>query len=85
MAGEESSDSTGALEKQVGGRHYVSMEIQPVRFILKNSLGYCEGNIIKYICRWNRPGGNPEEDLAKAKHYIDLLLQFNGGDDDGSE
>ena len=51
--------------------HY-DFEIQPVEFILKNRLGFCEGNIIKYVSRWRLKNGR--EDLLKAKHYIDILL-----------
>ena len=51
--------------------HY-DYKIQPVEFILKNGLGFCEGNIIKYICRWRLKNGR--EDLLKARHYIDILI-----------
>ena len=52
--------------------HY-DFEIQPVDFILKNRLGFCEGNVIKYISRWRLKNGR--EDLLKARHYIDILLK----------
>lgn len=52
--------------------HY-DFQIQPVEFILKNGLGFCEGNIIKYVSRWRLKNGR--EDLLKAKHYIDILLE----------
>lgn len=61
-----------ALETQIGGKHYVSMDVQPVEFILKNGIGFCEGNVIKYVSRWQSKGGL--EDLRKARHYIDLLI-----------
>ena len=51
--------------------HY-DYEIQPVDFILKNQIPFCEGNIIKYICRWRAKNGR--EDLLKARHYIDILI-----------
>lgn len=35
---------------------------------------FIEGNIIKYIIRHRNKNG--VEDLKKAKHYIDLLIQF---------
>ena len=62
-----------AMDVQVGGNHYKDMAIQPVEFSIKNGLGFCEGNVIKYICRYNNKGGR--QDLLKAKHYIDLLLE----------
>ena len=51
--------------------HY-DYKIQPVDFILENHIPFCEGNIIKYICRWRAKNGR--EDLLKARHYIDLLI-----------
>lgn len=60
------------LEEQIGGTHYKSMAIQPVEFILANDLGFCEGNIIKYTCRYKQKGG--VEDLKKVIHYAQLLI-----------
>ena len=51
--------------------HY-QFDIQPVDYIMKNGLGFCEGNVIKYISRWKLKNGR--EDLLKARHYIDILL-----------
>lgn len=68
----ESTYMTKALETQVGGNHYKDMEIQPIEYIMKNNLGYCEANVVKYISRWQSKNG--VEDLRKAKHYIDLLI-----------
>ena len=62
-----------ALKVQVGGQHYRSWTIQPIEFVLANNLGFCEGNVIKYITRWKSKGG--VEDLRKAKHYIDFLIE----------
>ncbi len=62
------------LSVQVGGGHYKSMAIQPVEYITKNNLPYCEANVVKYISRWRDKGG--KKDLEKAKHYIDLLIQL---------
>jgi len=57
---------------QPGGDHYRELCVQPIDFVLKNKLGFCEGNVIKYICRHKKKGGL--EDLLKARHYIDLLI-----------
>lgn len=75
--------ATPALGKQVGGVHYMGMKIQPVQFIHANNIGYLEGNIIKYVCRWR--GKNGMADLEKAKHYIELLMALEGGDADTRE
>lgn len=64
---------------QVGGDHYRFMAIQPVEFIEANNLGYCVGNIIKYVCRYRRKNG--KEDLLKARHYIDLLIEHEFPDE----
>ncbi len=45
-----------SLEKQVGGKHYSSMKIQPAEFINENKLLFAEGNAIKYICRHSMKG-----------------------------
>ena len=66
-----------ALEKQVGGNHYASMAIQPVEFIVANELGFLEGNIVKYVCRHHAKNG--AEDIMKAIHYCELLLQTKYG------
>lgn len=63
-----------ALDVQVGGNHYKDMVIQPIEFCMKNNLNACQTNVIKYICRYK--GKNGKEDLLKAKHYIDLLIDF---------
>lgn len=67
------SDKT-ALDVQVGGDHYRKGAIQPVEFSYSNGFGFCEGSIIKYVARHRRKGG--KQDLLKARHYIDLLIQL---------
>ena len=62
-----------ALDKQVAGNHYKDMPIQPVEFIHANALGYFEGNVVKYESRWRSKGGI--QDLQKARHYLDKLLE----------
>lgn len=61
-------------DKQIGGDHYKTMKIQPAEFIEANGLSYLQGNAIKYICRFRDKNGI--EDLRKAKHYIDMLIEF---------
>jgi hypothetical protein len=62
-----------SFKKQVGGSHYKNYKIQPVEFIIKNNIGFVEGNIIKYILRFKEKGG--VQDLEKARHYIELLIE----------
>jgi len=66
-------------DKQVGGDHYSKMKIQPAEFINKNEMKFAEGNAIKYICRHVNKGGL--QDLQKAKHYIDMIIERDYGDD----
>ena len=67
-----------ALNKQEGGNHYKDMAIQPVEFITANNLGFLEGNVVKYICRHHAKNG--AEDIKKAIHYCELLLQTKYGE-----
>lgn len=70
------TDTKTALDVQVGGDHYKDMRIQPIQYIHANKLGFCEGNVVKYITRWRDKGG--KADLEKVKHYVDLLIQLEG-------
>lgn len=62
-----------AFDQQYGGNHYKDMMIQPLEYALANNLGICEHAVVKYISRWRAKGG--VEDLRKAKHYIDILIE----------
>lgn len=70
----DSSLNTSALDVQIGGGHYANKAIQPVQYIHANDIGFFEGNVIKYVTRWKEKGGL--NDLRKAKHYIELLLEL---------
>ena len=63
-----------ALNRQEGGSHYKDMVIQPVEFIHKNKIPFIEGCVIKYCTRWRQKGGI--EDLKKARHFLDLLIEM---------
>jgi len=65
------------LDKQIGGDHYRVLAVQPIEYITKNKLDWCEGNIVKYITRHAVKGG--EEDIKKVIHYAELLLQLKYG------
>lgn len=67
-----------ASEEQVGGTHYSGFPIQPAEFIHKNGIGFLAGNVIKYVCRYAKKNG--KQDLEKARHYIELLIEFEYGD-----
>jgi hypothetical protein len=63
-----------ALKEQIGGGHYKSMGIQPAEFVHANNIPYLEGSIIYYVARWRDKNGL--EDLKKARHTIDLLIEL---------
>ena len=63
----------GYPAKQVGGSHYCDKEIQPWDIIQCWGLGFWRGNVIKYILR--SPDKNGKEDLEKAKHYLEFLIE----------
>jgi hypothetical protein len=69
------SKPTPANAVQVGGDHYKGDAIQPWDFILSNNLGYCEGAVVKYVTRYKHKNGI--EDLQKAKHFLDKLIEFH--------
>ena len=71
---EAMNKSKKASQTQIGGNHYSDMAIQPTEFIHKNGLSFIQGNVIKYVCRYKDKVGI--EDLNKAKHYIDLLIEL---------
>lgn len=63
-----------ALDTQVGGAHYKGMKIQPMEYSMANGLDACQHTAIKYISRFRQKGGI--QDLEKAKHSIDMLIEF---------
>jgi len=67
-----------SLNQQIGGDHYKQFQIEPLEFLAKNRIPFCEGNIIKYVCRHRAKGGL--EDLKKARHYLEVLIEAEYGE-----
>lgn len=61
-----------ANKKQVAGSHY-QREIQPWDIIKCWGLGFWRGNVVKYVLR--SADKNGKEDLEKAKHYLEFLIE----------
>lgn len=61
--------------------HYTACKIQPIEFIVANNLDFLEGNIVKYVARYKRKDGL--KDLAKARHYLAMLIEREEGRSDG--
>ena len=66
-----------ATDTQVGGNHYTKLAIQPMQYSMKNGLDPLQHTIIKYVTRFRDKAGI--EDLEKAKHCIDMLIEFERG------
>lgn len=52
--------------------HYVGWVVG--EFIFRLSLGFFEGNIVKYVCRHEKKNG--KADLLKARDYINKLIEL---------
>jgi len=59
--------------RQEGGGHYKDLKIQTWDYIVANDIGYLAGNVIKYVTRYKQKNG--VEDLKKARHYLDKLIE----------
>lgn len=65
-----------ALDTQVGGSHYREGGIQPVQYIEANDLKFLEGCVVKRVTRHDRPTGKGRQDIEKAIHELQLLLEL---------
>ncbi len=72
MTNKNMFDEVFPQERQVGGSHYKSFNIQPYEFISKNNLSFFQGNVVKYVCRYLSK--NKIEDLQKIIHYCELEI-----------
>jgi hypothetical protein len=66
-----------AWKKQEGGSHYKNLKIQPMQYALENKLDYAQANVVKYVTRHKEKNG--KEDLLKAIHNIELMIEFYYG------
>lgn len=71
-----------APREQVGGSHYRRMKIDVFEFAERNGLTFMEATAIKYICRHRLKNG--KEDLLKAMHTINRMIQFYYPDEHNS-
>ena len=71
-----------ANEKQVGGDHYKHFKIQPYQYCFQNKLNNLQSQVISYVTRYSKkwPDNKAKqlEDLKKAIHSIELLIQEEG-------
>lgn len=66
---------TTADATQVAGTHYKTLAIQPWNYTAANGLNWFEGEVIKYVTRWQSKGG--VNDLRKARHIIDKMVELS--------
>ena len=62
------------LSDEISPKHYSQFKIEPFDFIHENGLGFAEGNVVMYVCRWREKNGI--EDLEKAVRYLQLLIVY---------
>lgn len=71
-----------ASDRQVGGEHYKTLDVQPWDVIdawpWDQRFGFYRGNALKYLMRAGRKGP-ATEDLQKAVHYIEKLIEVCDG------
>lgn len=63
-----------SLNTQIGGDHYSKLKIQPMEYSMANGLDPCQHNVVKYVTRFRDKNGI--EDLKKAIHVIQMLIEF---------
>lgn len=77
----ESNNATESLDikkTQIGGNHYTKLAIQPFEYCHKNHLEGAESAVIAYVTRHRDK--NKAEDLKKAIHTLELLLEAEYGE-----
>jgi hypothetical protein len=70
---EDAATDLTPKDVQIGGAHYKDLPIQPIEYCIRNNIPFAEGNVIKYVTRWRKKNGI--EDLKKARHMLDILIQ----------
>lgn len=67
-----------AYDKQVNGSHYKTMAIQPGHYAFVNNFNVYQALTLRYLSRYKTKDGL--EDLQKAIHCIELLIEEEYGD-----
>lgn len=62
-----------ANRRQVGGQHYGLGVRQHWDVVTEFDLDYFQGQITKYVFRWDKKNGL--QDLEKARHYLDKYIE----------
>ena len=61
------------------GQHYSLNRFQSTEFIIDNGhgVGFCAGNVMKYVQRYGKKEGRNRKDLLKVLHYALILLHVH--------
>lgn len=70
---DKTSDKTEAVNSPA---HYNDGKIEVIDFIEDKKLGFCLGNVVKYVARAGKKDPEKEiEDLKKAKWYLERRIK----------
>jgi hypothetical protein len=64
--------------RQVGGRHYKDLKIQPTEFGMANGWDCAAWSIVKHLTRHRDIDRGRHVDLEKVIHYVELRLEMWG-------
>ena len=75
------TETVKASDIQVGGNHYKGFKIQPFFFVQENGMNFFQGNVVKYVARYNKETGKGIQDLENIVHYCQLEIErLNSGE-----
>lgn len=84
----ETNDACGVVAvceaptEQVGGDHYKDMPIDLYEFCERNHCTPMQFNVMRYVYRFRKKNG--KEDLLKAMHTLNRMIQFYYSDEHNS-
>ena len=69
-------EDTGELDPVNSPSHYADGKIEVIDFIEDKKLGFCLGNVVKYVARAGKKDPEKEvEDLKKARWYLERRIK----------
>ena len=60
-------------DNKIKPSYYHKGKVDTITFCQENKLGFCEGNIVKYIVRYADKNGM--EDLLKVREYLNRIIE----------
>lgn len=72
---ERRSEMKNESDQASNPRHYNSLPVEPIEFIMLNEMEFWRGNIIKYAARAGRkPSSDETDDLKKIIRYAQFRI-----------